>query len=434
MDAWRDMDTSFPEQLTDTSRQRLGDVAARCRQCGFCITACPTYLVVGDERDGPRGRIFMIGDMLEAGRPASAEVVHHIDRCLTCLACTTTCPYGVDHRHIWDRARARIEETFARPLGERLLRGIIAWLLPNPGAFRLALAVARLGRPLARLLTGRLAGMAAMAPAAVPRASPVDRPQVFPAEGERRMRVALMSGCAQQVLRPAINEASVRLLVRHGCEVVVAEGASCCGALVHHLGREAAAAEAARANIAAWDRVARDGGLDAVVVNASGCGTQVKDYGHMFKDDPQWADRAGRVSAMTRDIAELIAELGLNRAEIGARPVVAYHSPCSLQHGQGIAATPRRLLAAAGFEVREPAEGHVCCGSAGTYNLLQPELAARLGARKAGELEKLGPEIIATGNIGCQVQIGGVTDIPVVHTVELLDWATGGPRPEGVTD
>ena len=428
------MDTSFPEQLADASLQRPGDVAARCMQCGFCITACPTYLLLGDERDGPRGRIFMIRDMLEAGRPASAEVVRHIDRCLTCLACTTTCPYGVDHRHLWDRARTRIEETFTRPLGDRLLRVILARLLPDPGRFRLALAVARLGRPFARLLPGRLAGMAAMAPAAVPRASPVDRPQVFQAEGERRMRVALMSGCAQQVLRPAINEATVRLLVRHGCEVVVAEGARCCGALVHHLGRDQAAVEAARANVAAWDRVARDGGLDAVVVNASGCGTQVRDYGYMFRGDPQWADRAGRISEMTRDIAELIAELGLNRPEIDARPVVAYHSACSLQHGQGIAATPKRLLAAAGFEVLDPAEGHVCCGSAGTYNLLQPELAARLGARKAGELEKLGPDVIATGNIGCQVQIAGVTDIPVVHTAELLDWATGGPRPEGVAD
>ena len=226
----------------------------------------------------------------------------------------------------------------------------------------------------------------------------------------------------------------MRLLVRHGCEVVVAEGTGCCGALVHHLGRERAAIAAARANLAAWHRVARDGGLDAVVVNASGCGTQVKDYGAMFRGDPEWADRAGRIAGITRDIAELIAELGLNPPEIDAGPVVAYHSACSLQHGQGIAATPRRLLAAAGFEVVEPAEGHVCCGSAGTYNLLQPALASRLGARKAGALEKLGADVIATGNIGCQMQIARITDIPVVHTAELLDWATGGPRPEGVTN
>lgn len=423
------MENRFLERLADAYLQTPGNVAAQCRQCGFCITACPTYLLVGDERDGPRGRIFMIRDMLEAGAPASAEVTRHIDRCLGCLACTTTCPYGVDHRQLWDGARVRIEETFDRPLGDRLLRAILAWTLPDPGRFRLVLAVAGLGRTFAKFLPARLAGMAALAPAAVPPASPGDRPQVFPAEGERRMRVALLTGCAQQVLRPAINEATVRLLVRHGCEVVVAEGAGCCGALVHHLGRKRGAVEAARANLAAWDRIARDGGLDAVVVNASGCGAQVKAYAHMLGDDPQWAEPAGRISEMTRDIAELIAELGLNPPKLDAPPVVAYHSACALQHGQGIVVTPKRLLAAAGFDVLTPAEEHVCCGSAGTYNLLEPDLAAQLGARKAGALEKVGPDIIATGNIGCQVQIARFTDVPVVHTVELLDWATGGPDP-----
>lgn len=427
------MDNRFLERLADSYLQDTGNVAAQCRQCGFCITACPTYLLLGDERDGPRGRIFMVRDMLEAGMPASAEVTRHIDRCLGCLACTTTCPYGVDHAQLWNRARVRIEETFSRPLGDRLLRAILARVLPNPGPFRLALAAAGFGRAIAGVLPGRLAGMAAMAPAAVPPASPVDRPQVFQAEGVRRMRVALLTGCAQQVLRPSINEATVRLLVRHGCEVVVAEGARCCGALVHHLGRERAALQAARANLAAWDSIARDGGVDAVVVNASGCGSQVKAYGHMFRDDPRWANLAGRISEMTRDIAELIAELGLKHPKIGARTAVAYHSACALQHGQGIVVTPKRLLAAAGFDVLTPAEEHVCCGSAGTYNLLEPELAARLGARKAGALEKPGPDVIATGNIGCQVQIARFTAIPVVHTAELLDWATGGPRPGGVT-
>jgi len=427
------MENRFLERLADPYLQDPGTVAAQCRQCGFCITACPTYLLLGDERDGPRGRIFMVRDMLEAGMPASAEVTRHIDRCLGCLACTTTCPYGVDHRQLWDRARFRIEDTFKRPLGDRLLRALLARLLPNPGTFRRALAVAGLGRTLARFLPKRLAGMAAMAPAAIPPASPVDRPQVFPAEGERRMRAALLNGCVQQVLRPAINEATIRLLVRHGCDVVVAEGARCCGALVHHLGRERAAMEAARANLVAWDQIAQNGGLDAVVINASGCGAQVKAYGHMFRDDPRWADLASRISEMTRDIAELIAELGLKRPQLDAHTTVAYHSACALQHGQEIVVTPKQLLATAGFHVLTPAEEHVCCGSAGTYNLLEPELAAQLGARKAGALEKVGPDVIATGNIGCQVQIARFTDIPVMHTAELLDWATGGPRPDGTT-
>jgi glycolate oxidase iron-sulfur subunit len=339
--------------------------------------------------------------------------------------------------HLVDEARVRIEKTFVRPLAERLLRRLLAVVVPSPGLFRLSLLGSRLARPLANFLPGRLKGMVAMAPANLPARSAGDAPQVFAAEGARRKRVALLTGCAQRILRPSINEATVRLLKRHGCEVVVAEGAGCCGALVHHLGREEDALAAARANVDAWYRVAEDGGLDAIVINASGCGTTVKDYGFLLRGDAAYREKAARISALARDISEVLADLELNPVSLSSPtlaspPVVAYHAACSLQHGQQVREQPKRLLVAAGFEVREPAEAHLCCGSAGTYNLLQPELAGRLQARKAENLNRTEAAVIATGNIGCLVQIEGAVSIPVVHTVELLDWATGGPRPEGL--
>jgi len=336
--------------------------------------------------------------------------------------------------HLVDRARAHVEDTMTRPWPERMLRALLAFVVPNPAVFRLSLIGARFVRPFAGLMPGRLKGMVAMAPPSIPPPSPMDRPQVFKAVGERRKRVALMTGCAQQVLRPAINEATVRLLTRHGCEVVVADGAGCCGALVHHMGREAEALTAARRNVAAWERIAGAGGLDAIVVNASGCGTTVKDYGAMLAQDREWAAPAARIAGLARDVTEVMADLELQDVQPVDAPVVAYHSACSMQHGQRLTDGPKALLSQAGFEVREPSEGHLCCGSAGTYNLLQPDLAGKLGARKTANIEATGAGLIATGNIGCLVQIGGLTKIPVVHTVELLDWATGGPKPEGVGD
>ena len=330
--------------------------------------------------------------------------------------------------HLVDLARARIQATFRRPWPDRMLRALLALVLPNPRLLRLSLSGARLAKPLARLLPGRLSGLLAMAPDRIANPSPMDAPQVFPAEGKRRKRVALMTGCAQRVLRPSINESTVRLLRRLGCEVVVANGAGCCGALVHHMGREAEALAAAKANIAAWQAA----GVDAVVTNASGCGTMVKDYGFMLREDAAWGPRAAAVSAMTRDVTELVTELGLGGVMPGERPSVAYHSACSMQHGQGLTTGPQVLLEQAGFAVRRPAESHLCCGSAGTYNILQPAFAGRLKARKAGHLAATGAAVIATGNIGCLEQLAGALDAPVVHTVELLDWATGGPKPEGL--
>jgi glycolate oxidase iron-sulfur subunit len=424
------MQTSFSlAQLADPDIQEADAILRACVHCGFCTATCPTYVLLGDELDSPRGRIYLIKDMLENDRPVTPDVVKHIDRCLSCLACMTTCPSGVHYMHLVDHGRRRIEETYDRPLADRLVRTLLATVLPRPGLFRLALVGAWFARPLARFLPARIAAMLRLAPARLPSPSPVDRPQVFPAEGERRKRVALLTGCAQQVLAPEINEATIRLLTRHGCEVVVAAGAGCCGALVHHLGDEAPALAFARANIDAWQAVIDDGGLDAVVVNASGCGTQLKDYGFMLRDDETHAAAAKRISSLARDVTELLAEIGLLPPVRKTDRRVAYHSACSMQHGQRINGEPRALLAGAGFRVLEIPEGHLCCGSAGTYNILQPELATRLRDRKIGNIESIAPDLIATGNIGCMTQIGAATSLPIVHTVELLDWATGGELP-----
>ncbi|MCR9149503.1 MAG: glycolate oxidase subunit GlcF [Rhodobacteraceae bacterium] len=422
------MQTNFSEaQLRDPGIARANEILRACVHCGFCTATCPTYQVLGDELDSPRGRIYLIKDMLEQGRPADEKTVKHIDRCLSCLACMTTCPSGVHYMHLVDHARAHIEKTYRRPLTDRLLRAALARIIPYPGRFRLALLAAKIGRPFARLVPdARLRAMLAMAPKRVPPVSRNDDPQVFPAEGERRLRVALMTGCAQKALNTDINDATIRLLRRLGCEVVVARGAGCCGALTHHMGREAESHASAAANIRAWMAEKRAGGLDAVVINTSGCGTTVKDYGHMFRTTDLAAE-AAEVAGLACDVSELLERIGLPEGRGGLR--VAYHAACSLQHGQQVKTAPKTLLKRAGFEVVEPADSHLCCGSAGTYNLLQPKISAELKARKVATLEAVKPQVIAAGNIGCMMQIGGGTGLPVVHTVELLDWATGGPKP-----
>jgi glycolate oxidase iron-sulfur subunit len=427
------MQTNFTlAQLADPNINEADKILRACVHCGFCTATCPTYVLLGDELDSPRGRIYLIKQMLEGGRPATAKVVKHIDRCLSCLSCMTTCPSGVHYMHLVDHARAHIENTFRRPLGDRFLRGMLARVLPRPGYLRFALMGAWLVKPLRRALPVGLGAMLALVPRRLPSPSQVDRPQVFEAEGRRRMRVALLSGCAQQTLRPSINEATIRLLTRHGCEVVVVRGVGCCGALVHHMGRDREALDAVKSNIDAWRRELERGGLDAIAINASGCGTMVKDYGYMLRNDPVWADAARQVSSLAKDICEIMAELGLAAPSRKTGMAVAYHSACSLQHGQRIGKAPRDLLSAAGFEVREIPDGHLCCGSAGTYNLLQPALAGRLLARKVQSIESVKPDIVAAGNIGCLVQIGNGMHIPVVHPVELLDWATGGPTPRAL--
>ena len=427
------MQTLFTdEQRADPEIRIAEDILRKCVHCGFCTATCPTYVLLGDELDSPRGRIYLIKETLEKGRPATARLVRHIDRCLSCLACMTTCPSGVHYMHLVDQARVHIERTYRRPLPDRALRALLAWMLPRPSMFRLALQGARLARPLRGLLPGRLGGMMAMAPDRLAPPSPGDRPQVFEAEGKRHMRVALMTGCAQRVLNPAINEATVRLLTRHGCEVVVAAGAGCCGAVTHHMGKEEPALAAAKANIAAWILELEGAGLDAVVINTSGCGTTVKDYGHLLREEAEWAKPAARIGAITRDVSEILDPAALRAPVRQTELTVAYHSACSLQHGQGVREAPKALLRAVGFTVRDVPEGHLCCGSAGTYNLLQPGIARRLRDRKVTNIESVQPDIVAAGNIGCMEQIARGTHIPVVHTVELLDWATGGPRPDAL--
>ena len=420
------------DQLADPDTAQSEKVLRNCTHCGFCTATCPTYVLLGDELDSPRGRIYLIKDMLASQEPPAADTVKHIDRCLSCLSCMTTCPSGVNYMHLVDHARRWIEAKYRRPRGERALRQLLGMVLTRPALFRLALRCASLGRPLARLLPDRLAPLLALAPRAIPAASPSDRRRVFPAVGERRMRVALLAGCAQRVLAPEINEATIRLLARHGCEVIVPSGSGCCGSLAHHLGQEEAALAFARADIDAWERARLAGGLDAIVVNASGCGTTVKDYGFMLREDPAYAEKAARIAALARDVTEIIDALGLQApapeiAALGRR--VAYHSACSMQHGQRLHALPRTLLARAGFTTLEVPEGHLCCGSAGTYNLLQPGIATQLRQRKLANIAATEPDLVATGNIGCITQLAAGLSVPIVHTVELLDWATGGPVP-----
>jgi glycolate oxidase iron-sulfur subunit len=421
--------TTFTEaQLADPDTARANEILRSCVHCGFCTATCPTYQVLGDELDSPRGRIYLIKDMLENDRDPDPRTVTHIDRCLSCLACMTTCPSGVHYMHLVDHARAYIEDRYRRPFGERALRWLLARILPYPMRFRLALLGARIARPFRGLVPdARLRAMLDMAPARLPPVSRNDDPQVFPAHGPRRMRVALMTGCAQRALNTDINDATIRLLTRLGCEVVVADGQGCCGALTHHMGKTDESHASAAANITAWTREMDGAGLDAIIINTSGCGTTVKDYGHMFRTSALAAD-AARVSGIARDVSEVLAKLDWPETDVPDL-TVAYHAACSLQHGQQIKAAPKDLLRRAGFAVVEPADSHLCCGSAGTYNLMQPAISAELKARKVRTLEARAPDVIAAGNIGCMIQIGSGTDCPVVHTVELLDWATGGPKP-----
>jgi glycolate oxidase iron-sulfur subunit len=423
------MQTMFtPEQLKDPAIERSNQILRNCVHCGFCTATCPTYQILGDELDSPRGRIYLIKDMLENERVPDQKTVKHIDRCLSCLACMSTCPSGVHYMHLVDHARDYIEQKYKRPMSDRLLRWVLSRILPYPIRFRIALLGAKIGRPFARLMPdARLRAMLEMAPKIIPPVSRNDDPQTFAPKVARKKRVALMTGCAQKALNTDINDATIRLLTRLGCEVVVAEGAGCCGALTHHMGKTAESHGAAAKNIRAWAAEMDGDGLDAIVINTSGCGTTVKDYGHMFRNDPLAAD-AARVAGIAKDVSEVLMDLDLPTGA-DQQLTIAYHGACSLQHGQQIKTFPKDLLKRAGFKVVEPSDPHLCCGSAGTYNLMQPEISQELRDRKVRSIEAKNPDIIAAGNIGCMMQIGSASGIPIVHTVELLDWATGGPRP-----
>lgn len=413
------MQTSFTHaQLARPEIAEADGILRTCVHYGFCTATCPTYVLFRDENDSPRGRIDLIRAMLEKGGVPEHKTVHHLDRCLSCLSCVTTCAVKVDYTHLIDIARNYIEKNYRRPMGDRFLRAMLAKTLPYPRRFAAAMRLARMARPLVGVLPKRLGNLVELAERNA--RTEIVKPQIFPAEGARRRRFLLLSGCAQQALDSEINTATIRVLTRHGCEVVIAHGAGCCGALPLHMGREEEGRALARKTAAAWSKVPD---IDAVVVNASGCGTTVKDYGHLLGD-------AGgkRIGTMTRDISEILDSLDL-KVTNEARYRVAYHDACSLQHGQRVTAPPRTLFEKCGFEVADLPEKHFCCGSAGTYNLLQPEIAQTLGQRKAGHAESLQPDFIAAGNLGCMVQIGRYTQLPVLHTVSLIDWATGGPIP-----
>jgi glycolate oxidase iron-sulfur subunit len=426
------MQTNFTaEQLVSPRNQVANHVLRSCVHCGFCTATCPTYVLLGDELDSPRGRIYLIKEMLEKGEAATAETVKHVDRCLSCLSCMTTCPSGVHYMHLVDEARAHIEETYARPFADRCLRALLAHVMPRPLLFRLALIGARLVSPLAGPLRAfgfkRAAAMLSLTP---PLSAPerIGLPGTYPAAGAKRGRVALLMGCVQSVIEPGINAAAISLLTRLGFEVVVAGDEACCGSLTHHMGKEPDALARARASVEQW--TAAD--VDSVIVTASGCGTTIKDYGHMLRDDHQYADKAKSISAKAKDVTEFLNENDIKASVKGIR--VAYHSACSMQHGQKLKTQAQALLRKAGFEVYEIPDGHLCCGSAGTYNILQPDISDQLLARKIANIAKMRPHIVATGNVGCITQMGRALDVPVVHTIELLNWAMGGERPRKLKD
>ncbi len=426
------METRFtPDQLKDPRLKEADEILRRCVHCGLCNATCPTYLLLGDERDGPRGRIYLIKAMLE-GEAAPKHVRPHLDRCLSCYACMTACPGGVDYRHLSAYARQHIEQNTARGPADEFKRKLLRRILPHPERFRLALLFAVALRPfrsiLARARLKTLPAALALAPARPARPGEFAQPQTVKTQKLRRGRVALLLGCAQRVLRPGINDSTVRFLNNIGFDVVLAEGEGCCGSLTLHLGKEAEAKVFAGRNIDVWHAQRENGPLDAIIVNASGCGATVKDYVHLFADDPAYAAKAKFVSALAKDIAEFAA-LQRMEAPVGWSDIrVAYHSACSMEHGQKIREAPRQLLRNAGFTVVEIPEGHICCGSAAAFNILQPELSKELRSRKLSNIDRLKPDCIASGNIGCIEQLSGGS-VPVVHTVELLDWAYGGPCP-----
>ena len=421
------MQTQFTsQQLADPKIASSNDVLRKCVHCGFCTATCPTYVLLGDENDGPRGRIYLMKEMLEQGKPATADTVKHIDRCLSCLSCMTTCPSGVNYMHLVDHARQHIENTYQRPLFERLLRNALAYIMPRPKLFRLALMGSRIAKLAAPLTNGRLRAALDLAPSHLPRPGDFGGPGTYPPLGPKKARLALLQGCVQSVLDPEINAVTIRLLNRLGFEVVVSKGEACCGSLTHHMGKEHDAMARARRMIDQWT----DEKVDNVIITASGCGTTIKDYGFMFRGEPAYAAKAKAISAKAKDITEFLGALNLPQGQGMGR--IAYHSACSLQHGQQLKSQPQALLRVAGFEVVEPQDSHLCCGSAGTYNIMQPEISAQLKQRKLQTIRVLKAQAIASGNIGCITQLGQDAGIPVVHTVQLLNWAYGGGKPQGL--
>jgi glycolate oxidase iron-sulfur subunit len=427
------MQTNFTqEQLRDPRIREAEEIVRACVHCGLCTAACPSYLMLGDERDSPRGRIYLIKLMLE-GSISPKQVRPHLDRCLSCFSCVTACPSGVDYSRLSGFARQYIEASERAKPADSLMRKVLLAILPHPGRLRLALYAAKLAAPfkrtVARTRFRKLAAMLELVPKKSGAQQQFAAPQTVKTRKARRGRVALLMGCAQKVLQPEINDATVRFLNHMGYDVVLSDNVGCCGGLSQHMGAGEEAKAMARQNIDAWHLQREHGPLDAIIINASGCGTTVKEYGYLFAQDPEYAKKARFVSALAKDITEFAAVQRIEEPLGWTDIRVAYHSACSLQHGQRINDQPRQLLRNAGFTVLEIPEGHICCGSAGTYNILQPEVAEGLKQRKLAAIGPLKPDCVAAGNIGCITQLSG-GPVPVVHTVQLLDWAYGGPCPE----
>jgi len=430
------METNFSkEQLKDKDNKSSEKILRKCVHCGFCNATCPTYNLLGDELDGPRGRIYLIKDMLENKKPANEKIVKHIDRCLSCYSCMTTCPSGVNYMHLIDHGRSHIEKTYTRPLNDRIIRGFLSKVLPNPFFFRLIGILTILIKPLKYFFPKKIREMISLMPIKFPKKN-LPNKRIYLAEKRKKpiARVALLAGCVQKVISPQINEATIRLLNRHGIEVVVPKGIDCCGSLNHHLGKNEFANQTFKKNILIWYDEYLNNGLDAIISNTSGCGTTLKDYGFIFRNDDELKKKAKKISELTKDISEYLDEnVKLNfvhTKENNKSYKIAYHSACSMQHGQKVHDIPKNLIKKTGNKVFDIPEGHICCGSAGTYNLLQSDIAKKLLKNKIKNIKKINPEFISTGNIGCITQIANGTKIPILHTVEIIDWYTGGPKPK----
>tara|TARA_Y100000590_G_scaffold386277_1_gene458957 strand:- start:1025 stop:2329 length:1305 start_codon:yes stop_codon:yes gene_type:complete len=429
------METHFSkEQLKDQDNKSSEKILRKCVHCGFCNATCPTYQLLGNELDGPRGRIYLIKDMIENKKPANEKIVKHIDRCLSCYSCMTTCPSGVNYMHLIDHGRSHIEKTYKRPFSERLVRDFLSKVLPNPILFKILGIFTLLVKPFQYIFPQKIRTMISLMPIKFPKKN-LPSLNVYPAKKRKKpvARVALLTGCVQKVISPQINEATIRLLNRHGIEVVVPKHIDCCGSLNHHLGKSDLARQTFKKNISIWYDEYLKNGLDAIISNTSGCGTTLKDYGFIFRSDNDYKKKAKKISELTKDISEFLDEnvkLNFIQNKVNKSYKIAYHSACSMQHGQKIHEVPKNLIKKTGNQVFDIPEGHLCCGSAGTYNLLQGEIAKKLLENKISNINKINPQFITTGNIGCITQIANGTNIPILHTVEIIDWYTGGPKPK----
>jgi glycolate oxidase iron-sulfur subunit len=429
------MQTNFTKkQLQESSIIDANGIIRKCTHCGFCNATCPTYQVAGDELDGPRGRIYLIRDMLENNKPASEKITRHIDRCLSCYACMTTCPSGVNYMHLVDHARNHIEKTYVRPFFDRFIRILLSIILPSPKLFRIVGYLARIANPFKFLFPKKIKNMLKYMPTSFPKSN-YENKEVYSPKGKTFAKVALLTGCVQRVISPQINDSTIDILNRHGVEVIVPKEITCCGSLNHHLGKEDLAHKSFVNNINFWFKCYEERNLDAILVTTSGCGTTLKDYGHIFRDDPDkdLRKKAKIISSLAKDVTEYLGKnIKLNFVEKDKKFKIAYHSACSMQHGQKLHNQPMNLLKKTGNEIVEIPDGHLCCGSAGTYNLLQGEMASELLVRKVSNIDKVKPDFISTGNIGCITQISSGTKIPILHTIEILNWYTGGEKPNAI--